>query len=196
MTNLTPLAALICLLWVLPGWSQELSAPGAGGNCSLYGTDDATRGSPVIFGKQFAVPALRFRFLDKKTGRPFVPKMVNVHYLWLWIEHPYPEHDWGAWSDAEDWVQCSSKTQDDLIVPARTIQPRGWYSGRYTFFPWRQPKFDRLEIVIEHGQGCGPILTVKARDLDRFRDATAILKVPCAGFLPGFVDVDFERRSK
>ena len=190
MTNLTRLAAPICLLWVLPGWSQNLSPPGGGWNCSLYASEERNRGNPVIFGKQFAVPALRFRFLDEKRGQPFVPKMVNVHYYWLWIEYPYSEHAWGAWSDAEDWVQCSTKSQDDLIVPARTIQPRGWYSGRYTFFPWRQPKFDRLEIVIEHAR-CAPRLIVEARDLDRFRDATAIVKLLCAAR----PEVEFQRRS-
>lgn len=160
-------------------------------NPSPYGGPD-TRGEPVIFGKEFQVPELHMRFVDAATGKPVIPKVVDVHYYWLWLEWPYPEHDWGAWSDAEDWVKCATGS-DQLVVPTHRVKPRGWYNGKYTKFPYtlsgsKEPKFDRLEIVFET-ENCAPRLIVPARDIRRFKDRTAVVKLPCAGW----AEVEFER---
>jgi hypothetical protein len=148
------------------------------GECSLYGSDDKSRGRAVIFGKNYEVPELHLRFIDQSTGKPISPKYVNVHYVWLWLEYPYPEHPWGAWSDAEDWVRCTTG-ESETTVPAFTVKPRGWYAGKYAKFPSeRKPKFDRIEIVMEL-EKCAPRLVIKSSELSRYRNATAVVKLSC-----------------
>lgn len=151
---------------------------------------------PVIFGKDFQVPELHMRFLDAETRKPLIPKVVNVHYYWLWLEWPAPEHAWGAWSDAQDWIKCTTGGDDQLVVPARTVKPRGWYNGKYTKFPYtlsgsKEPKFDRLEIVFEFEKGA-PRLIIDRKDLNRYQDAVAVVKLPYAGH----AEVQFEKRTK
>lgn len=180
---------------------------GDGDACALHDSDELFPSpyalspstpphKPVIFGKDFQVPELHMRFVDAATGKPVIPKVVNVHYYWLWLEWPAPEHAWGAWSDAQDWVKCTTGGDDQLVVPARTVKPRGWYDGKYTQFPYnliqdKSPKFDRLEIVFEFGKGA-PRLIVDRKELARYKDSTAVLKLPYAGH----AQVQFEKRSK
>jgi hypothetical protein len=161
---------------------------------SPYGGPD-TRGAAVIFGKEFQVPELSMRFVDAQTGKPVIPKVVNIHYYWQWLEYPYPEHAWGAWSDAEDWVKCTTGGDDRLSVPVHRVKPRGWYNGKYTKFPYtlsgsREPKFDRLEIVFEFENGA-PRLIVDRKELGRYKNAIAVVKLPHAGR----AEVQFEKRA-
>lgn len=189
-------------------WGQAL-AFGQGfshGECSLefrgvlfpgpspYGGPD-TRAVPVIFGEEFQVPELHMRFLDADSGKPLVPDVVSVRYLWLWMEYPYPEHPWGAWSDAQDRVKCTTGGGDELVVPEHTVRPHGWYDGKYTKFPYtltgsKHPKFDRLEIVIESAKGAQRLI-VKRRELPRYRGTTVVLKLPDAGLM----QVEFVKRK-
>jgi hypothetical protein len=138
----------------------------------------------VVFGKEFRVPELRMRFVDAETGKPVIPKAINVHYYWQWVEWPYPEHAWGAWSDAQDWVKCTTD-DDQLVIPAHTVKPRGWYNGKYIKFPYtlsgsKDPKFDRLEIVFEFEKGA-PRLIINEKELVRYKGVTAVVKLPYAG---------------
>lgn len=195
------LSAMILSMFVV-AYAQDL---GGGDACTLFFSGVLfpplegqvnTRGTPVIFGKDFEVPQLQMRFVDPKSGEPITPRVVSVHYYWLWLEYPYPEHDWGAWSDAEDSVKCSTGGDNELVVPTRTIRPRGWYDGKYTRFPYtltgsKKPRFDGLEIKIEFGE-CAPYLIVKERDLAKYKNRTAVLKLPCAGY----PEVTFEDLAK
>jgi len=153
------------------------------------------KGAPVIFGQEFRVPEFHLRFLNKSTGKPLVPKTVHVGYGWKWLEYPYPDHAWGAWSDAHDSIECST-TDSQLVVPAHTVKPRGWYNGKYTGFPYnltgsKKPKFDGVVLSIEFG-GCMPRLEISERELDKYRDSTAMLKLPCQW--P--VEVEFQKRAR
>ena len=65
------------------------------------------------------------RFVDAKTGSLAVPKITKVHYYWQWLEWPYAEHSSGVWSDAEDWVKCSTGADGQIVIPARIITPFG-----------------------------------------------------------------------
>ena len=171
--------------------------PGNGGACTFYrNTVGMREEKPTIFGKEFLVPELHMRFVDAKTGKPLIPRVVTVFYLWRWLEYPYPEHGWGAWGEAGELFRCSTGGATQLVVPARTIKPRGWYDGKYTKFPYtllgsKKPKFDSLEIMIQFGD-CAPRIIVKARDLDRYKGSTATLKLYCQ-WPP--VEVEFEKRS-
>jgi len=44
---------------------------------SPYGGPNTT-GKPVIFGNEYRVPELYLRFVDARTGKPVIPKVVNV----------------------------------------------------------------------------------------------------------------------
>jgi hypothetical protein len=146
-------------------------------SCSAYSKTDQQLGSPLLWGDPYNVPELKLRFIDG-SGKPRIPKSIDVHYYWQWLAYPYPEHSWGAWENAEEWVQCTTGGgQNDLRVPAITIKPRGWYEGKYTRFPWnKKPKFDRLEIVIEY-DGHTPRLVIAKSELKKYRDALAIVKL-------------------
>jgi len=138
------------------------------------------RGSAVIFAQPTSVPQLRLRFVDAKTGLGVRPKKVTVTYPWKWLEYPYPEHPWGAWSDAYDFLTCSVReNEEDLLIPAYQVTPRGWYKGKYTDFPWsRKPKFDGIGITIEE-TGCTSGFGIKKADLSRYENAVAIVRLSC-----------------
>ncbi len=161
----------------------------AGEGCSSYAKTDQQRGPAVVFGDAFNVPLLRFRFVDA-AGNPHVPKTVDIHYYWQWLEYPYPEHSWGAWSDAEEWVRCTPLANNELVVSGQAIKPRGWYDGKYTHFPWaRRPRFDRLEVVVENGSAAR--IKISKSDLERYRGSTAVVKLS-----NGTADVSFVKAPR
>ena len=167
------------------------TGPSDNDTCVLRAAEDESRGTPVIFGPVVTVPELRFRFVDRVSGLNVKLRDVNVNYHWKWIQYPYPERDWGVWSDGRDWVECVTQMQSEVRVPPFTVKPRGWYDGKYAKFPWtKRLKFDRLEIVFEYGQ-CAPRLIVKSSDLQRFAGAIAVVQLPCAAR----AEVQFERKK-
>lgn len=190
------LRMLVCYsaIFLNPGIALSRGLPpSTPGPCALYASTDQDHhlGKPVVFGKEYTVPALHLRFVDEETGRPVTPRAIDVHYYWEWLEYPYPEHPQGAWSDAEEWVRCTTTTSQ-AFVPARTIRPRGWYDGKHARFPWpRMPRFDRLEIVISFDHSA-PRLIIRARQLERYEHAVAVVKLPPAGR----ATVQFEKNSK
>jgi len=150
--------------------------------CSSHATMGGERSQPLIFGKPYTVPELKLRFEDATTGKPLSPSFVNIHYYSQWIMYPAPEHSWGVWAALDDWVRCSPGGQTEITIPAFTVKPRGWYDGKYVKFPYtlsgsKQPRFDRLEIVMEF-DSFAPRLKVKESDLKRFNGAIAIVKLP------------------
>ncbi len=149
--------------------------------CTLLSGEEQTRGEPVIFGQEVRVPDLNLRFIDAGTRTPISPKKVEVHYYWQWIMYPAAEHAWGAWADGQDRVRCEPAGRVEITVPAFTVKPRGWYSGKYTSFPWpKKPHFARIEIVIEFDRWA-PRLMIDASDLNKYRGTTAIVRLPRAG---------------
>lgn len=107
--------------------------------CSLYLSlreGPKSVDNPVTFGDPFTVSAITINFVSADTHEPLVPDKVDVFYIWNWLEYPYPEHSWGAWSNAYDIIQCEPINTPRLVIPSRTVLPRGWYKGFYTWFPW------------------------------------------------------------
>ena len=146
--------------------------------CTLHATTEQSKGHAVIFGNEAVIPTIHLRFIDATNGKPLSPKSVDVHYYWQWLEYPYPEHAWGAWSDGEDWVRCDAlEGSNELSIPERVIKPQGWYDGKYVHFPSnRKPRFDRLEIVIER-EGYSPRILIQSRDLQKYKGSVATVKL-------------------
>lgn len=138
------------------------------------------RGSAVIFGEAVAVPELRLEFVDAKTGTRIVPKQVTVTYPWKWLEYPYPEHVWGAWSDAYDFVKCTPRENaEEVIIPEYKLTPRGWYKGRYTDFPWsRKPKAGGIGITVEEAH-CTSGFGIKKSELERYKRVIVTVRLSC-----------------
>jgi hypothetical protein len=162
---------------------------------SPYGGPD-TSADPVIFGEEFTVPELHMQFVHMKTGNSLVPTVIDVRYFWQWLEYPYADYPRGAWSDAEDWVKCMTGGDNQLVVPAYTVKPFGWYDGKYTKFPYtltgsRKPRFDRLEIVINFDDRQPDRLIMRRNELRRYNDARATIRL----FNDGYPQVEFEKRS-
>jgi len=132
---------------------------------------------PVIFGDRRLVPPMRTR-LVLSDGRSAIPtRTVTVNYGWRWLEYPAPEHGWGAWSEASDQAECELDQDGWIQVPSHEVQPRGWYDGKYTRFPWpRRPHFTGIGIVAVTNAGFARI-HVQPRDLKRFADSDLIVHV-------------------
>ena len=170
----------ISILFIMkPAASQpKTNFQGASKDCALAPSIDVTKGSPLIYGIPYLVPALELKFVEKATGKSTTPRAVRVHYYWQWLEYPYPEHEWGAWVDGEELMNCTLSGGNVLKVPALLVKPRGWYDGKYTRFPWRKnPHFDRLEIMIDQGGGDFSRIIVHKNDLNRYRVSEATVEL-------------------
>ena len=85
------------------GANARLSDTGATYGCSVQGgivpgTLGPRDQTPVIFGDRRQVPAIRIRLVVGDTRSTLPDQVVAVNYGWRWLEYPYPEHGWGAWS--------------------------------------------------------------------------------------------------
>lgn len=147
----------------------------------MYQSEDAEHGTPLIWGKQYEVPSMHFVLLDKESGRPLSPKKILITYYWLWLKYPSIEMPWGAWTDADDFLECFPEGETEIIVPAHTVKPRGWYDGKYVRFPWpKKPHFDRIEIEFIYNN-CSPNLILRAKDIEKLKTSIAVLTLPCGG---------------
>jgi hypothetical protein len=149
--------------------------------------DWPTRGSSkarepaVIFGESVKVAAFRVRFVDAKTGHVLRPDKVTLAYGWKWLQYPYPEHPWGAWSPAVDTVSCTDISGDEIAVPEFEVKPRGWYNGRYAKFPFAgKPSFTGIDITATLAE-CLPRMSIKPGDARDLRGRTVIVKWGCNG---------------
>jgi hypothetical protein len=137
------------------------------------------RGLAVLFGDPVTVPIFRLRFVDIKTGQVLKPTRVTIAYGWKWLEYPYPEHLWGALSEASDVVSCTDITGDEIEVPAFEVKPRGWYDGKFAKFPFsRGPSFTGLGITATLPQ-CTPRVTIPPKAARDLQGKVAIIKVAC-----------------
>jgi hypothetical protein len=135
-------------------------------------------GPAVIFSDPVIVPAFRLHFIDEKSGQPVIPYEINIAYGWKWLEYPYPEHSWGAWSGASDIVECI-KPSAETLVPEFEVQPRGWYDGKYTKFPFSgKPKFTGISIGFKIGSNnYFPYAEISTKDVKKLKNKTVIIKV-------------------
>ena len=145
--------------------------------CTCVKEPEADRGKAVIFGEPVYVPALSFAFVQQETGLPVHPEWVKVFYSWEWIEYPYQEHPWGAWSTASEVWECQA-TGSKLEVAARTVRPRGWYAGKYTKWPWpKKPRFEEVSLRISMGGSRMNTFSFKPKELKRMARAVTTIQL-------------------
>ncbi len=182
-TKYSILAALyLCLVanvyaWENGGCKLQIKAEDSG----LQSSNGKPRGPAIISGDAVSVGAFRLRFVDAKTGQALKPTKVTVAYGWKWLEYPYPEHLWGAWSDASDVVTCVGTEGEVVSVPQFEVKPRGWYNGKYAKFPFaKKPSFTGIDVTATLEQ-CSPRVTIKPEDARKLQGRTAVVKVDCHG---------------
>jgi hypothetical protein len=131
---------------------------------------------PVIFGKRYQAPPMRVRFVDGATKLPLKVQRVTVSYAWQWLEYPYPEHAWGAWSFAEDSLDCHPNQDGWIETLPHDVLPRGWYDGVHTLLPWpRHPVFDSVEMVALTAYSAR--VTLRTGDLQKFGGGDLVVTV-------------------
>jgi hypothetical protein len=146
----------------------------------LFGKGGNPPGPAVLFSSPVVAPALRLRFVDSQSGDMLVPSKVRLAYGWRWLEYPYPEHSWGAWSEASDLVECMEPAAD-IDVPAFEVQPRGWYDGKYVKFPFsKKPSFTGVAVVIEFDK-CTTRATISPKESSNLKGRVAVFSVNCRG---------------
>ena len=76
-----------------------------------------------------------------------------------------------------DRAECDLDRDGWTNVPSHEVQPRGWYDGKYTRFPWpRRPQFTGIEIVAVTKGGFARA-HLDPRDLKRFAGFDLIIQV-------------------
>ena len=135
-------------------------------------------GPAVIFSDPVIVPAFRLHFVDEKSSQSVVPKEITINYSWKWLEYPYPEHSWGAWSDASDLVECLEPIAD-ILVSEFEVRPRGWYDGKYTKFPFlRKPEFTGIGISFKINENdYFPYAVISPKEVKKLKNKTVVVMV-------------------
>ena len=146
----------------------------------LFGKGGNPPGPAVLFSAPVVVPAFRLRFADAESGKSLTPSKLTLAYGWRWLEYPYPEHSWGAWSEASDIVECGGPAVE-VSVPEFEVRPRGWYDGKYVWFPYpKKPSFTGIAVVIETDK-CTTRATLSPKATTKLKDRVAVFKVNCRG---------------
>jgi hypothetical protein len=157
------------------GSAEEVNGPPG---CHLWASGEG-EAKPVIFGDPVKVPAFTIRVVEMGTGRDVPVDYVLLHYTWRWLQYPYSEHAWGAWSDASDIVRCiPSPSQPIFSAPEFEVHPRGWYNGKYARWPWpHRPSFQQIEVAVIAKSGQSPHIFLKKSDFPRFSTSTIVIRV-------------------
>jgi hypothetical protein len=121
---------------------------------------------PVINGKPYTVPELRLKITDDRTGRPIGDREVVVRYVWRWFEYPYPERLLGVWSDAFDFVRCTTSKDGLVLFSEFNVTPVGWYKGKMLM--GRKPEFTHLDVSVHLEEQITHVRVTKA-ELERYR---------------------------
>lgn len=152
----------------------------------------APKEHPVLFGDEYTVPPIRMHFA-KPVAPGETPVKITIFYVWEWLRFPSPEHSTGSWEEAEDIVHCTGIVPEkNLIIPSYTVRPNAWYSGKYANENRNRPRFTRIEVLLETANCYNPALHFDKKELNRFRDAVAIITMRCGG-LPKY---RFEKLDK
>ena len=181
MRKIQILGATLMLLFVIGPYLNAACEPmvRAEDNGLLGGSNGQPRGPAVISSTPVQVPQLKFRFVDEKN-QPVQPKEIQVTYSWKWLEYPYPEHAWGAWSDGYDFVKCTVEPNETVVVPEYAVTARGWYKGKYTSFPWaHKPQFRGVGIHIAYTT-CDLGFGIKRSEYEQYQGKVAIVQVMCS----------------
>jgi hypothetical protein len=81
----------------------------------------APEGRPLVTAPDINIPKIRLVM----SGDSHIDT-IRIWYTWKWLEYPYPEHPFGAWSDAEDIVDCNTGGATSATIPSYTVHPKGW----------------------------------------------------------------------
>ena len=143
----------LTLLMIASAWVEGFgqSARPAAGRCLPPAErclgKDCERGKPIIFGKAYDVPRLRLRLLDENTNKPLAGVPLTVRYQWEWLEYPYPEHPFGAWSGESYLAECVTDGGGLVEVEKYRVVPHGWYKGFYSI--GHKPRFTSVALGFE-----------------------------------------------
>lgn len=99
---------------------------------------------PVIFGKPYLVPNLKIRLLDKYTNKPMAGAEITLNYNWEWLEYPYTEHPFGAWSQENYSTTCYANADGVIEVGEFNVEPHGWYKGIHSV--GKKPRFLNVTV--------------------------------------------------
>lgn len=150
---------------------------------SLLGKNWEPLGPAKLFSTPVMIPAFQLRFIDSKTKKGIAPSKISIAYGWKWLEYPYPEHSWGAWSGASDIFECIEPSIE-LSVSEFEVNPRGWYDGKYVKFPFigKQPSFTGISIVM-YDVGCSITRAkISQKEISKLKgNKTVIIEVNCTG---------------
>jgi hypothetical protein len=136
---------------------------------------------PVIWGDAVTVPAFHLRFVASRTREVLKAEEVGIVYGWKWLEYPYPEHAWGAWSDASDLVECVKLEMAEYSIQQFEVKLRGWYEGKYTKFPFgKKPSFNGLTIAFTV-LGCHTSAEIKRKEAMALTGKKVVVNVDVAG---------------
>ncbi len=109
---------------------------------------------------------------------------------------PLPRTCLGCRIRASDIVECEPvRGSSSFDVPVRDVRPRGWYNGKYVWWPWpKRPAFRHLEITVLPKSGWGPHVFLKKSDFAQF--SSSIIQVAVAARTPAdpLFKVEFVRK--
>ena len=146
---------------------------------------DVPKETPVIYGKPYLVPTLRFRLFKGNTQEPLAGAKISVLYVWHWLQYPYPESPCGSFSSATERTEVESDKDGVVVIPEYTVKPRGW-SKQPKCWWWSlthpnnkkaEPYFDHLEIRISDPQYATGF-TYSKSDIEHHRDKVNTVNVP------------------
>ena len=175
---------LIMILSVYSAAGQERpEAPAASLECKVFVKNGlfAPKEDPVLFGDEYTVLPIRMHF-PRPAAPDETPVKIRIFYVWEWLRFPAPEHSRGVWEDANDIIHCTGLVPDrNVVIPAYTVKPNAWYSGKYANENRNRPRFTRIEIMLETPNCYNPALHFDKEELNRFRDSVAIITMRCGG---------------
>ncbi len=157
-----------CKAWAEPKTYQN----------AIVAAPDPKKDRPaVIFGDTFTVPSMRVRFINASSGQPMASQDVAVNYGWRFLDYPYPEHAFGAWTETSDRLSCSTDEKGWIDAPQHLVKPRGWYRGIYTSLPWpKRPTFTGIELVAVTKAGFARV-SVPPSEIQTFNRSVLIVRV-------------------
>ncbi len=174
---------LVSLLAQVSAFTASAQITGEG-PCPNFGHSyvDERQRRAVLFGPEYQVPALRFRFVDLETGLPARPSLMRLFYTW-------DELKGGQWDGGIERFHCKPES-NEFTVPAYTVKP--WSSERHwnSSLPWMKPKFERLEVAIHREGLCDRTLLLYRGQMSRVRDSTLIVKLTCAGLPEVWIEAE------
>ena len=142
----------------------------------------APEGKPVLFGSEFKVPHLRFRFRNVESIENSL-KVIRIFYIWEWWRFPSRRSNRGNWDEAGDIVECTNVNAMEITIPSYSVAPKGWYWGEYANSRKNTPRFHHLEVAFETKECGAPRILFSKNEVARFYGSVAVVSLPCGGLV-------------